>query len=81
MNYGQARHILQNLPKDEFVLADKPWAWQVFVRRIDSGKPYVMYSTYDNIKAATATVNSIRGAPLEVKLVPLYPAISQEDLK
>jgi len=61
-------------------LSDKPWAWQVFVRREKSGRPYTIYSTYDNIKQATATVNAIRGTPLEVKLVPLYAMKVDEDL-
>lgn len=60
-------------------LSDKPAAWQVLVRRTNSLKAFTLYSTYDSLKQATA--KAIEGDPIEVKLVPLYPATTNEDLR
>jgi len=65
----------------KIALSDKPWAWQVFVRRLESGKMFVLYSTYETEKSALRTLRAIQGPPLECKLVPLYPQITNEDLK
>lgn len=62
-------------------LGDKAAAWQVLVRRTNSLKAFALYSTYDSLKQAKATVKAIEGDPIEARLVPLYPAITNEDLK
>lgn len=60
-------------------LSEKAGAWQVFVRR--AGTQWALYSTYDKLKQAQKTVDAIKGPPLEVKLVPLYPMITNGELR
>lgn len=57
-----------------------PLAWRVMVRKIEDSRPFVLYSTYDNLKQAERAVKVISGPPLECRLIPLYPAITNEDL-
>ena len=62
-------------------LSDKALAWRVMVRRVEPETKWNLYSTYDSFKAATSTVKAITGYPLETKLIPLYPLLTNEELK
>ena len=60
--------IAGSLPKPEW-LAETNKLWPKWMAEGDS------------LKQAKATVKAIEGDPIEVRLVPLYPAITNEDLK
>lgn len=63
-------------------LSEKPLAWRLMVRRtVPPTTTWALYSTYDLLKAAQSSVKAIAGYPLEVKLIPLYPMLTNEDLK
>jgi hypothetical protein len=62
-------------------LSEKPLAWRLMVRRTVPPTTWALYSTYDSLKAANATVKAVAGYPLETKLIPLYPMLTNEDLK
>ena len=62
-------------------LSEKPLAWRLMVRRTVPLTTWTLYSTYDSFKAAQSSVKAITGYPLEVKLIPLYSMITNEELK
>ncbi len=62
-------------------LSEKPLAWRLMVRRTVPATTWTLYSTYDSFKAAQSSVKAIIGYPLEVKLIPLYPMLTNEELK
>ena len=62
-------------------LSEKAGAWQVFVRRAGDGRRWALYTTYDSEKQAEKTMRAIKGPPLEVKVVPLYPMITNGELR
>ena len=62
-------------------LSEKPLAWRLMVRRIGPTTKWGLYNTYDSLKAANATVKAVAGYPLETKLIPLYPMLTNEELK
>ena len=62
-------------------LSSKPLAWRLMVRRTVPATTWALYSTYDSLKAANATVKAITGYPLETELIPLYPMLTNEELK
>ena len=51
----------------------KARAWEVWVRDAEKGSEWVKYRTTDVLKYAESTVKRVQGAPLELKIVPLYP--------
>ena len=62
-------------------LSDKALAWRLMVRRIGPTTKWDLYNTYDSLKAANATVKAVAGYPLETELIPLYPMLTNEELK
>ena len=56
-------------------ISDNALAWRLMVRRVDPETKWNLYSTYDSLKAANATVKAIKGYPLETKLIPLYQVL------
>ena len=62
-------------------LSEKPLAWRLMVRRTHPKTTWALYSTYDSLKAANATAKAVAGYPLETELIPLYPILTNEELK
>ena len=62
-------------------LSDKALAWRLMVRRTHPKTTWALYSTYDSFKAATTTAKAVAGYPLETELIPLYPILTNEELK
>ena len=57
------------------ICSDWPNAYEVWVRRSDTDHGWRRYSIYGTYKQAESTVKRVEGAPLELKIVPLYAAI------
>ena len=55
-----------------------PCAWEVRVHRIHPKvTTWKRYNIYERYELAVATVKRVEGAPLELKIVPLYAAIAK----
>ena len=63
------------------LFSENALAWRLMVRRIEPVTKWNLYSTYDSLKAANATVKAVKGYPLETKLIPLYPMLTTEEKK
>lgn len=61
--------------------SDCPSAWELWVRNTASNQNWMRYGVYETHKQAMAKMNRIEGIPLELKIVPLYPAIIEDDGK
>lgn len=56
---------------------DEPHAWELQVRRSDS--EWRCYNIYDKKTRAESAMRQIKGPPLEIRIVPLYAAVSDSE--
>lgn len=60
------------------ICSDWPSAYEVWVQRTDTNHGWRRYNIYESYEQAEATVKRVEGAPLELKIVPLYAAMRGE---